>query len=136
MYAYVLLSDYVWAMNLLCSLEINHHHFLSTWAVCKHLRLHLYLGCQERTFTDVAEQTEEGGKKWKTGWNACSTWSEWPPGQRLLGNGVEKRLESFTKTQDSREASKRSEINQPCRSANAYMVFGACVWRLDATVHG
>lgn len=62
MYTYVLLSDYVCAMKSLCSLEINHHHFLSTSALWKHLRLHLYLGCQERTFTDVAEQTEEGEK--------------------------------------------------------------------------
>lgn len=61
MYTYVLLSDYICAIKSLHSLEINHHRFLSTSALWKHLRLHLYLGCQERTFTDVAEQTEERG---------------------------------------------------------------------------
>lgn len=65
MYTYVLLSDFVCAVKSLCSLEVNHRYFLSTSSLCKHLRLHLYLGCQERTFTDVAEQTEEGEKNEK-----------------------------------------------------------------------
>lgn len=43
-------------------LELNPRHFHSTSALWKHLRQRLYLNCQERMFTDVAEQTEEGKK--------------------------------------------------------------------------